>query len=109
MKRNDQTMPKALSRTAEGNSPPQYSMRLYVADNSPRSKLAIESVTEICDKYLRDRYTLEIIDIYQQPERAVADQIVAAPTLLKKMPLPLRMLIGDMSDEQRLLAGLDLG
>jgi circadian clock protein KaiB len=75
---------------------------------TPRSARAIANIQEICEEHLKGRYALEVIDIYQQPVLARGDQIVAVPTLLKKLPLPLRRLIGDLSDRERVLIGLDL-
>jgi circadian clock protein KaiB len=83
-------------------------LTLYVASLTPRSVAAIQSVKEVCEKHLRGRYDLEVIDIYEHPSLAKSEQIVAAPTLIKKLPLPLRRLIGDMADEKRLLVGLGL-
>jgi circadian clock protein KaiB len=83
-------------------------LTLYVASLTPRSVAAIRSVKDVCEKHLRGRYDLEVIDIYEHPTLARSDQIVAAPTLIKKLPLPLRRLIGDMADEHRVLVGLDL-
>ena len=86
----------------------RYLLRLYVAGNTPRSTQAIANVKSICDQYLGGRYELEIIDLYQQPLSALADHILAAPTLIKELPPPLRTLVGDMSDTERVLVGLDL-
>jgi circadian clock protein KaiB len=86
----------------------RYELRLYVAGINPRSAEAIRSITAICEEHLRDRYELQIIDIYQQPTLAKGEQIIAAPTLIKKLPLPLRRFIGNLADEQRILVGLDL-
>jgi circadian clock protein KaiB len=85
-----------------------YVLRLYVAGLTPRSTAAIRSVKEVCERHLQGRYGLEIVDIYQNPTLAKGEQIIAAPTLIKHLPLPLRRLIGDMADEQRVLVGLDL-
>ena len=85
-----------------------YLLRLYVSGITPRSTTAIEKVKRICENHLNGRYILEVIDIYQQPSLAKGEQIIAAPTLLKKLPLPLRRVIGDMSNEDRVLLGLDL-
>jgi circadian clock protein KaiB len=85
-----------------------YVLTLYVASLTPRSVMAIQSVKEICEKYLSGCYSLEVVDIYERPSLAKHDQILAAPTLIKRLPLPLRRLIGDMADEQRVLVGLDL-
>jgi circadian clock protein KaiB len=84
----------------------RYVLRLYVTGMTPRSQRAIENIKEICETELAGRYDLEVIDVYQQPERAKEAQIVAAPTLIKSLPLPLRKLIGDMSDKERVLVGL---
>jgi circadian clock protein KaiB len=86
----------------------RYTLRLYVTGMTPRSARAIENVRAICEKHLEGRYELQVIDIYQQPALASSEQIVAAPTLIKTLPLPLRRIIGDMSNEDRLLVGLDL-
>jgi len=85
-----------------------YVLRLFVAGSTPRSLRAIANIRIICEQYLQGRYELEVIDIYQRPESAESEQIVAAPTLIKKLPLPLRQLIGDLNDIERVLAGLDL-
>ena len=86
----------------------RYVLRLYVAGLNPRSSTAIRGVTAICEEHLKGRYELEIVDIYQQPTLAKGEQIVAAPTLIKQLPLPLRRLIGDMASKDRILVGLDL-
>lgn len=86
----------------------KYVLRLYVAGINPRSSAAIRNVTALCEESLKDHYDLEIIDIYQQPSLAKGEQIIAAPTLIKKLPLPLRKFIGDMASKDRLLVGLDL-
>lgn len=86
----------------------EYVLRLYVAGTTPNSVRAIENIKRICEEYLKGRYDLEVIDIYQQPVLAKGDQIIAVPTLIKKLPLPLRTFIGDMSTSERILVGLDL-
>ena len=86
----------------------QYVLRLYVAGMTPRSRRAIENVSKVCAEHLEGRYNLEVIDIYQQPSLAKGEQIIAVPTLIKELPAPLRRLIGDMSNAERLLVGLDL-
>ena len=95
---------KALKETGQA----KYLLRLYVAGLTPRSTKAIANVKQICEEYLKDRYDLEVIDIYQQPKLAQGEQIIAAPTLIKKLPPPLRRLIGDMSDKEKFLVGIDL-
>jgi circadian clock protein KaiB len=86
----------------------QYVLRLYVAGINPRSSAAIRNITTICKERLKDRYDLKIIDIYQQPALAKGEQIIAAPTLIKKLPEPLRRFIGDLANTERILVGLDL-
>ncbi len=86
----------------------KYLLRLYVTGITPKSTRAIQNIKKICEENLKDHYELEVIDIYQQPTLAKDDQIIAAPTLIKKLPLPLRKLLGDMSDKERVLLGLDL-
>lgn len=86
----------------------QYVLRLFIAGTTPKSQHAIEIVKEILEKELKGRYELEVIDIYQQPELVREDQILAAPTLVKKLPLPLRRVIGDMSKKERVIIALDL-
>jgi circadian clock protein KaiB len=86
----------------------KYVLRLYITGMTPKSTRAIQNIKKICEENLNGRYELEVIDIYQQPILAKDEQIIAAPTLIKKLPLPLRRLIGDMSDKERILVGLDL-
>jgi circadian clock protein KaiB len=93
---------------SEAQDQTQYVLRLYVAGMTRRSQAAIESVTKFCEKHLKGRCSLEIVDLYQQPTLAKGEQIIAAPTLIKKLPQPLRRLIGSMADEERVLVGLDL-
>lgn len=85
-----------------------YVLRLYVTGMTARSTRAINAVRSVCDEHLAGRYTLEIIDVYQQPARIREDQVVAIPTLVKSGPSPLRRIIGDMSNRDRLLLGLGL-
>ena len=94
---------KALKDTADNT----YILRLYVAGLTRRSKKAIENAQRICDENLQGRYKLEIIDIAENPRLALVEQIIATPTLIKKLPLPLRRLIGDMSDAEKFLLGID--
>ena len=86
----------------------EYVLRLYVAGTTSKSIRAVANIKEICESSLKNRYDLEVIDIYQQPVLMKGEQIIAAPTLVKKLPLPLRKFIGDMSDIERILVGLDL-
>ena len=86
----------------------EYVLRLYVAGTTSKSIRAVANIKEICETSLKNRYDLEVIDIYQQPVLVKGEQIIAAPTLVKQLPLPLRKFIGDMSDTERILVGLDL-
>ncbi len=86
----------------------KYVLCLYITGITPKSTRAIQNIKKICEENLKGRYELDVIDIYQQPILAKDEQIIAAPTLIKKLPLPLRRLIGDMSDKERILVGLDL-
>ena len=86
----------------------KHVLRLYVTGVTGKSVRAIENVRRICDEHLKGRYELEVIDLYKNLPLARGDQIIAAPTLIKRLPLPLRRLIGDMSDEARVLVGLDV-
>jgi len=83
-------------------------LRLYVTGSTPRSSRSIFNIRNLCESRLLGRYKLEVIDIYQQPELARQEQIIAAPTLVKSLPLPLRKLVGDLSDTDRVMVGLDL-
>jgi circadian clock protein KaiB len=85
-----------------------YVLRLYVAGQTPKSMAAITNLKRICEEYLHGRYVLEVIDLYQQPQLAKGEQIIAVPTLIKKLPEPLRRIIGDMSNTERVLVGLDI-
>jgi len=95
---------KAVSRLGKG----RYLLRLYVAGTTPRSARAIANLKEICEEHLAGRYDLEVIDVYQQATLVEGGQIIAAPTLIKKLPPPVRKLIGDMSDRKKVLIGLDI-
>jgi circadian clock protein KaiB len=86
----------------------RYVFRLYITGNTPKSGRAIENLRDLCEKHLRGRYDLEVIDICQQPSLASSEQIIAAPTLIKKLPEPLRKFVGDLSDSDRILLGVGL-
>ena len=86
----------------------KYILRLYIAGTTSRSVSAITNLRRICEEYLEGRYELEVIDLYQMPRLAKDEQIIAVPTLIKKLPLPFRRIIGDMSNEEKVLMGLDL-
>ena len=108
------TMQKSVPATVAFEKSPhtgeklRYTLRLYVAGVTPRSANAIKNIKKICEEHLHGRYDLQVIDVYQHPTLAEGEQIIAAPTLIKKLPLPLRRFIGDMSDTEKILVGLDL-
>ena len=85
-----------------------YLFRLFVTGQTQKSMRAVRNVTRLCEEHLHGQYNLEVVDLYQQPELAAEHQLVAAPTLLRMKPLPPRKMIGDMSDEGRVLAGLGI-
>jgi circadian clock protein KaiB len=93
---------------AAAQPPKRLVLRLYVAGTSARSTRAVQNAKQICDENLNGRYELEVIDVFQQPKLAKDDQILAVPTLIKKLPLPLRRFIGDLSDRDVVLVGLDV-
>jgi len=104
-------MTKAAARkrpTDRRGKKAKYLLRLYVTGTTGRSMRAIQNVRRICEEHLPGLYDLEVVDIYKNLPLARGDQIIAAPTLIKRLPAPLRRLIGDMSDEQRVLVGLDI-
>jgi circadian clock protein KaiB len=95
----------------DDDSDPQrqdYQLSLFVTGHTPKSVRAVQNVTRICEQHLPDGYELEIVDLYQSPELASKHQLVAAPTLLKTQPPPPRRMVGDMSDSERVLAGLGI-
>lgn len=98
----------AFEKMLPGADKSRYLLRLYVTGATPRSARAIANVKQICDEYLPGAYRLDIIDLYQQPDLARTQDIVAAPTLIKEQPLPVRRVLGDMSMTERVLAGLGL-
>jgi circadian clock protein KaiB len=100
----------AMSTTmSEDEEPgPRHVLRLFVTGMTPRSIDAIARIKAVCEEHLAGRYDLEVVDIYQHPEAARLDQIVATPTLIKRLPPPLKRLVGDLSDRQRVLLGLDI-
>jgi len=99
---------KKIERALREREKNRYVLRLYVAGLTPRSVMAIASVKKTCEEHLHGRYKLEITNLRDEPTLAKGEQIIAAPTLIKKLPLPLRRLIGDMADTKKLLVGLDL-
>ncbi len=99
--------PKGRLKSVPGD-PERWDLRLYVAGESERSKLAVRNLKRICETHLHEKYTIEVIDLLKNPALARGDQIVALPTLVRKLPEPMRKIIGDLSNEDRVLVGLDL-
>lgn len=95
------TLPRATSVK-------QYSFRLYVAGTSGRSALALHNIRALCEELLAGHYSLEVVDLLKDPEKASADEIIAIPTLVRLRPKPVRRVLGDLSDRPRVLLGLDL-
>ena len=101
---------KKSARAAQKGPGPRkmYSLRLYITGQTPRSAASIRNLRDVCDEFLEGRFELQVIDLYQRPELAKEAQVVAAPTLIKRLPLPLRRLVGDLSNKSEVLLGLDL-
>lgn len=99
---------KKFEQAVKKSKTEKYLLKLYVTGTTPNSVRAISNLKQICEEHLNGRYDLEIIDLYQHPALAQGEQIIAAPTLIKKLPLPLRRVIGDMSSIEKVLFGLDL-
>ncbi len=100
--------PQPSGEIPANTSRERYTLRLYVSGATPCSTRAIEKVRALCEEHLSGRYDLEVVDIYQQPGLAEDDRILATPTLVRRLPLPLRRLVGDLSDPERVLGRLNL-
>ncbi|WP_336515059.1 circadian clock KaiB family protein [Pollutibacter soli] len=103
VKTNKKKAVKKSSPAAE-----RWELRLYIAGNTPKSMTALENLKRYCEEHLRGLYSLEVIDLLIQPQLAAGDQILAIPTLVRKVPVPIRKIIGDLSNEERVLVGLNL-
>jgi circadian clock protein KaiB len=86
----------------------RWELRLYVAGQTPKSVLALKNITQYCKEHLEGRYSIEVIDLLKNPQLAEGDQIIAIPTLIRKVPEPIRKIIGDLSDEEKVLVGLNI-
>jgi circadian clock protein KaiB len=104
----DQTTTEVPEERMAMHSKNDYVLCLYIAGLTPRSTLAVERIRAICERYLAGRYELTVIDLYLHPEAARQAQIVVVPTLVRQIPLPMRLFIGDMADEKRILSGLNI-
>ena len=85
-----------------------YQLRLYIAGQTPKSILALQNITKYCKEHLEGKYTIEVIDLIKNPQLAAGDQIFAIPTLVRRVPEPIRKIIGDLSDKERVLVGLNI-
>ena len=106
---------KKVQRAGNGSSPEagsedgaRWNLRLYVAGQTPRSLSAFKNLKEICEEYLKGKYHIEVVDLMENPTLARGDQILAVPTLVRKLPQPIRKIIGDLSNTERVLVGLDI-
>lgn len=103
-----QNLSDSFSRAAAARREPAFVLRLYVAGATPQSTRALINIKEICEEHLQGRYELEVVDVFVKPDKARAEDVVAVPTLLKKLPAPLRRLVGDLSNRERVLVGLNI-
>ena len=94
--------------TTRRRKPERWNLRLYVAGSTARSRAALENLEAICDEHLAGRYRIQVVDVVKQPRLAKGDQILALPTLVRKLPPPVKKIIGDLSSRERVLVGLDL-
>jgi circadian clock protein KaiB len=109
--KHDQNGARALMDVVNGSAPAEttiWELRLYVAGKTARSVAALENLTRLCDEHLPGKYKIEVVDLLVHPKLAKGDQIVAIPTLVRKLPEPIRKVIGDLSDAERTLVGLQL-
>ena len=109
------TQKSSRRKTSNGSSPQKasdelssWNLRLYVAGQTPRSVTAFKNLKDICEEYLKGQYDIEVIDLMENPTLARGDQILAVPTLVRKLPQPIRKIIGDLSNTERVLVGLDI-
>ena len=108
MKKKARANPEAPRKNHKNGAADIYMLRLYVAGQTPKSLAALSNLKRICEEHLGERYRLEVIDLLKDPALAQGDQIVAIPTLVRSLPVPFRRIIGDLSDTQRVLVGLDI-
>jgi circadian clock protein KaiB len=105
---NNITQPQHPPSTEPTEQKPEWELRLYVAGQTPKSLAAFANLKKICEEHLAGKYHIEVIDLLLQPQLAQGDQIIALPTLVRKLPAPIRKIIGDLSNTERVLVGLDL-
>jgi circadian clock protein KaiB len=105
---NDATRSDSSSDDSEEPTTGEYNLRLYVAGQTPKSLAAVANLKNLCETHLAGRYTIEVVDLLVTPQLAAGDQIVALPTLVRRLPPPLKRVIGDLSNTERVLVGLDI-
>lgn len=108
MKQMDMNLDKRAKETAKSEENEKWILRLYVAGQTPKAITAFANLKKICEEQLKGKYSIEVIDLMKNPQLGAADQIFALPTLVRKLPVPVRKIIGDLSDTERVLIGLDL-
>jgi circadian clock protein KaiB len=102
------TMQERRTTSLKSKTRETWNLRLYVAGKTPRAIMAFENLERICEEHLAGKYTIEVIDLLKNPQLAKGDQIIAVPTLVRRLPEPVRKIIGDLSDKEKVLVGLDL-
>lgn len=102
------TITPLREKASATSAKPEWQLRLYVAGSTPRSAAALENLKRLCETHLAGRYSIEVVDLLVNPQLAAGDQILAVPTLVRKFPEPIRKIIGDLSNEERVLVGLDV-
>ena len=105
---SSRSRPSVSRKAITGADHKDWELRLYVAGQTPRSLTAFQNLKRICEEHLKDRYRIEVVDLLENPTLARGDQILALPTLVRKLPEPVRKIIGDLSNTERVLVGLDL-
>lgn len=99
---------KSMNDQNERNETDHWNLRLYIAGQTPRSRIALVNLKKICEEYIENKYTIEVIDLFESPQMAKNDQIFAVPTLVRTLPEPIKKIIGDLSNTERVLVGLDI-
>ena len=107
-KGSEKTVAALAEVEGEGTSEDVWTLRLYIAGDSPKSRTALANLQQLCDTHLKGKYKIEVIDLFKEPERAAGDQILAIPTLVRKLPVPMRRIIGTLKDTERVLIGMEL-
>lgn len=97
-----------MESTSSGEAQPRWDLRLYIAGKTPKAVAALENLQKLCEEHLAGQYSIEVIDLQENPRLARGDQIVAVPALVRKLPEPVRKIIGDLSNKEKVLVGLDL-